>query len=66
MTRTKAISLAQGCSDSGQFRQTQARRIAIPTESQNPNRANVLRKYIETEILPAFESMGFPPKNGIF
>lgn len=58
-TRVDAIHQAQQCFDSGQFRQTLARRIAIPTESQNPERAPVLRQYLEAEIRPAFEAMGF-------
>jgi acetylornithine deacetylase/succinyl-diaminopimelate desuccinylase-like protein len=58
-TRADAIHSAQQSFDSGQFRQTLARRIAIPTESQNPERAPVLRQYLEAEIRPAFEAMGF-------
>jgi acetylornithine deacetylase/succinyl-diaminopimelate desuccinylase-like protein len=58
-SRADAIHSAQQCFDSGQFRQTLARRIAIPTESQNPERAPVLRQYLEAEIRPAFEAMGF-------
>ena len=38
MTRTEAVALAQRQFDSGEFRQTLARRIAVPTESQNPER----------------------------
>ena len=59
MTRADAIHRAEECFDSGQFRQTLARRIAMPTESQNPERAGVLRQYLEAEIRPAFETMGF-------
>ncbi len=59
MTRDDAIHQAQACFDSGDFQRTLARRIAIPTESQNPERAPVLRQYLEAEIRPAFEAMGF-------
>ena len=59
MTRHQAIASAQELFDSGRFQQTLARRIAIPTESQNPQRAQVLRDYLDTEISPAFEAMGF-------
>ncbi|WP_353151846.1 M20 family metallopeptidase [Pollutimonas bauzanensis] len=59
MTRTHAIEHAHKHFDSGQFRATLARRIAIPTESQNPDRAGILGDYLETEMRPAFESMGF-------
>ena len=58
-TRVDAIHQAQECFDSGDFRRMLARRIAIPTESQNPERAGVLRDYLEEEIRPAFEAMGF-------
>ena len=59
MNRADAIAEAQNCFDSGQFQQTLARRIAIPTESQNPDRAATLGDYLESEIRPAFEAMGF-------
>ena len=59
MTRSEAIQLAQAQFDSGEFRQTLARRIAIPTESQNPQRGAVLANYLEAEMRPAFEAMGF-------
>lgn len=59
MSRTLAVEQAERCFDSGAFRQLLARRIAIPTESQNPERAQVLPQYLETEMLPAFEAMGF-------
>ena len=59
MTRTAAISRAEQQFDSGEFRATLARRIAIPTESQNPDRGPVLAKYLHEELQPAFEAMGF-------
>jgi acetylornithine deacetylase/succinyl-diaminopimelate desuccinylase-like protein len=59
MTRDDAIHQAEECFDSGDFQRTLARRIAIPTESQNPERAPVLRDYLQAEIRPAFEAMGF-------
>ncbi|MEN9761214.1 MAG: hypothetical protein RI906_1040 [Pseudomonadota bacterium] len=59
MTRSAAIRRAEQIFDSGDFRQTLARRIAIPTESQNPDRAPVLVDYLEHEMRPAFEQMGF-------
>lgn len=58
-SRVDAIHQAQECFDSGQFQRTLARRIAMPTESQNPERAGVLRDYLEAELRPAFEAMGF-------
>lgn len=59
MSRAAAIARAQSCFDSGQFRETLARRLAIPTESQNPDRLPVLTQYLEGEMRPAFEAMGF-------
>ena len=58
-TRADAIRAAEACFDSGEFRRTLARRIAMPTESQNPERSGVLRQYLEEEARPAFEAMGF-------
>jgi acetylornithine deacetylase/succinyl-diaminopimelate desuccinylase-like protein len=59
MNRTEALSLAARQFDSGEFRQTLARRVAMPTESQNAERAAELAAYLTQEIQPAFEAMGF-------
>ncbi|UHL65385.1 M20 family metallopeptidase [Paralcaligenes sp. KSB-10] len=59
MSRAQAIANAQQHFDSGKFQETLARRIAIPTESQNPERQPILASYLETEMRPAFEAMGF-------
>ncbi len=59
MTREQAIAKAELCFDSGAFRALLARRLALPTESQNPERAAVLADYLESEIRPAFEALGF-------
>ena len=59
MTRTAAITRAEKQFDSGEFRAMLARRIAIPTESQNPERGAVLAQYLDDELQPAFEAMGF-------
>jgi acetylornithine deacetylase/succinyl-diaminopimelate desuccinylase-like protein len=59
MTRTAAIAHADAYFTSGGFRSGLARRIAMPTESQNPERAADLAAYLHTELQPAFESMGF-------
>ncbi|MBP1887681.1 M20 family metallopeptidase [Sinorhizobium mexicanum] len=59
MTRDAAIARAEAYFDSGAFRDDLARRVAMPTESQNPERAPVLAEYIETEMKPAFEALGF-------
>ncbi len=59
MTRSAAIDRAYQHFDAGEFRATLARRVAIPTESQNPERAEVLKAYLADEMQPAFEAMGF-------
>ncbi len=59
MTRSAAITRAGEQFDSGDFRATLARRIAVPTESQNPDRGAVLAAYLSDEMQPAFEAMGF-------
>jgi acetylornithine deacetylase/succinyl-diaminopimelate desuccinylase-like protein len=59
MDRTLAIESALNQFDSGEFRAALARRIAIPTESQNPERGPALAAYLHDEIQPAFEAMGF-------
>ena len=59
MSRANAIAHAQRQFDSGEFQQTLARRIAVPTESQNPERAPALAAYLDDEIAPAFRAMGF-------
>lgn len=59
MSRTNALQRAEQHFDSGAFRETLARRVAMPTESQNPERAPVLSDYLEGEMRPAFEAMGF-------
>src|SRR5690606_23179815 len=59
MSREQAIANAEQCFDSGDFRAVLARRISIPTESQNPDRADALATYLATEMQPAFEAMGF-------
>jgi acetylornithine deacetylase/succinyl-diaminopimelate desuccinylase-like protein len=59
MTRAQAIAHAERHFDSGEFKDVLARRIAVPTESQNPERAPALAEYLDREMQPAFEAMGF-------
>ena len=58
-TRAQAIADAEHHFDSGAFREVLARRVAVPTESQNPDRGQALLDYLEHEMRPALESMGF-------
>jgi acetylornithine deacetylase/succinyl-diaminopimelate desuccinylase-like protein len=59
MSREAAIRRAEAYFDSGGFKADLARRVAIATESQNPERANELKRYLEAEIVPALEALGF-------
>ena len=59
MTRAQAIAHAQDYFDTGAFKRDLARLIAMPTESQNPDRAPVLVDYLENEMRPLFEGLGF-------
>ena len=59
MSRETAIALAQDYLQSGRFEDDLARRVAIPTESQVPDGLPHTRTYLETEMIPAFEGMGF-------
>ncbi len=59
MSRAAAIARAVSHFDTGAFKADLARRVAIPTESQNPDRAGELARYIDTEMTPALEALGF-------
>jgi acetylornithine deacetylase/succinyl-diaminopimelate desuccinylase-like protein len=59
MSREEAVAKAAAHFDSGTFKSDLARRVAIPTESQNPERASELERYIKAEMTPAFEALGF-------
>src|ERR1700681_1801641 len=59
MSREAAIASAEAYLDSGAFKTDLARRVAIPTESQNPERADALAGYLEAEMKPALEALGF-------
>lgn len=59
MTRTQAIAAAEQYYDGGAFYADLARRIAIPTESQNPERRGELDRYLTGEMQPSLETLGF-------
>jgi acetylornithine deacetylase/succinyl-diaminopimelate desuccinylase-like protein len=65
MSRDTAISLATGSIESGAFRNDLARRVAFATESQNPDRKSDLIQYLDDELGPSFEAMGFDWKTRI-
>src|SRR5258705_10436271 len=59
MSRAQAILAAERYFDEGRFFDDLARRVAIPTESQNPARRAELERYLETEIAESLGRMGF-------
>ena len=59
MSRERAIAHAEKYFDEGGFFADLARRVAIPTESQNPERAVDLKRYLAGEMQPSFERLGF-------
>ncbi|MBF9235415.1 M20 family metallopeptidase [Microvirga alba] len=59
MTRESAIHYAEDLVDSGTFKTGLARLIAMPTESQNPGRSEVLEEYLANGIRPMLEELGF-------
>jgi acetylornithine deacetylase/succinyl-diaminopimelate desuccinylase-like protein len=59
MSRDEAIARAERHFDSGAFKQDVARLVAMPTESQNPDRASVLHAYLELEMMPMLAALGF-------
>ena len=59
MTRDTAIVAAREYLASGTFEEDLARRVAIPTESQTAEGLPHTRRYLELEMIPAFEAMGF-------
>ncbi|HVL70294.1 MAG TPA: M20 family metallopeptidase [Beijerinckiaceae bacterium] len=58
MTRQAAIDRAVAYFDSGALKADLTRRVAIPTESQNPERAADLARYVD-EMRQALEPLGF-------
>lgn len=59
MTRATAIAHAQNYFSSGALRDDLARLVAMPTESQNPERAPILAHYLDAEMRPLLERLGF-------
>ena len=59
MSRERAIAHAERYFDEGGFFADLARRVAIPTESQNPDRGAELARYLGAEMQPSLEKLGF-------
>jgi acetylornithine deacetylase/succinyl-diaminopimelate desuccinylase-like protein len=59
MTRADANDRVRQHLHSGDFLADLGRRVAYKTESQNPDRGDALRGYLEQELQPAFSQLGF-------
>ena len=59
MSRANAIARAEQHLDSGALFDDLARRVAYPTESQDPARQPALVDYLEVEITDTLEALGF-------
>jgi acetylornithine deacetylase/succinyl-diaminopimelate desuccinylase-like protein len=59
VTRAEAISRVNQQFHSGEFLAELGRRVAYPTESQNAERRDVLRAYLDQGLQPAFSELGF-------
>jgi acetylornithine deacetylase/succinyl-diaminopimelate desuccinylase-like protein len=59
MSRADAIARAREQLESGAFLTELKRRVAYRTESQNPDRGEELRDYLERELKPAFAELDF-------
>ena len=58
-TRTDTIGAAESWFDGGGLFDELARRVAIPTESPNPERGPDLHRYLDAELTPSLEGLGF-------
>ena len=58
-TRAEAIQSIERYFDEGGFLEDLGRRVAIPTESQNPERAAILEQYLEGELTTSLGRLGF-------
>jgi acetylornithine deacetylase/succinyl-diaminopimelate desuccinylase-like protein len=59
MSRANAIARAYAYFDDGSFLADLTRRVAIPSTSQEPERAGALRAYLDDEIAPMLTRLGF-------
>jgi len=59
MSRANAIARAHAYFDDGGFLADLTRRVAIPSTSQEPERAAALRTYLTDEIVPTLTRLGF-------
>jgi acetylornithine deacetylase/succinyl-diaminopimelate desuccinylase-like protein len=57
--RDTAVARATDYLDNGSFEADLARRVAIPSESQTPEGLPHCARYLDEEMIPAFQAMGF-------
>lgn len=57
--RAAALAAAAAYFDEGRFQAELARRVAIPSTSQEPDKRPYLRRYLAEEIAPQLEAMSF-------
>ena len=62
MNREKAINLLESYFDDGTFFKDLSRRVAIETESQNPDKISKLYQYLSHELTPYLNKIGFDCK----
>ncbi|MGJ7579560.1 M20 family metallopeptidase [Variovorax sp. RHLX14] len=59
MSRNQAIAQTLASFDDGRFQQTLARRVAFRTESQDAASGPILHAYLDEEMTPQLEALGF-------
>ncbi|MDB5850386.1 MAG: hypothetical protein JWP29_4138 [Rhodoferax sp.] len=59
MSRHQAIENTLAFFDDGRFKETLARRVAFRTESQDAASGPILHAYLDDEIVPQLEALGF-------
>ncbi|MFT5449024.1 MAG: acetylornithine deacetylase/succinyl-diaminopimelate desuccinylase-like protein [Gammaproteobacteria bacterium] len=59
MTRDAAIGTALSYFDDGDFLRDLARRVAIRSESQNPEAGDEINRYLSDEMMPTLSELGF-------
>src|SRR5437870_10575399 len=65
MSRAAAIARAHTYFDSGEFLVDLRRRVAIPSTSQEPERAPALRRYLDEEVAPSLAPLGFTSRERV-
>ncbi len=59
MSRQQAIDCVTAYFDEGVFRSTLERRVAMPTESQEPGTLDILTAYLTEELTPVLKTLDF-------